>query len=106
MLEAAHFLLEVDRDLFKEALLGIEDHGVDARNRGTSCLGGLHALLLNDSGLQDIDAGLDHVELDEFAVLLLLALDLVERSAVNSGHVTDAAEPVLDESKILSLQRS
>ena len=104
MLEAAHLLLEVDGDLLEDALLGVEHHGVDARNRGASGLGGLHALLLNDTRLEDVDAGLDDVQLNQLAVLLLLALDLVELCAVDSGHVANAAEPVLDEPEVLSLQ--
>ena len=104
VLEAAHLLRKVDRDLLEDAFLGVEDHGVDAGDRGAGGLGGLHALLLHNTGLQHVDGGLNDVKLNELEVLCLIALDLVKLSSVDSGHVADAAQPVLQEAEVLSLQ--
>ena len=106
MLVAAHGALEVKRELVEDADLGIEDKSVDTREGNASGLESLHALSLDNAGLVHVDASLDGIQLHESAVSKVFVFDEVERRAVESVHVADGAEPLLDQPEVLALQGS
>ena len=53
-------------------------------------LSSLKALFLNDSGLEDVDAGLDDVKLDESFVSVFLIGDHVQSGPMQAVHIANA----------------
>ena len=78
VLDATHGTLEVDGQLIQGSELRVVHQGMDTRIRLPSFLLRLHSLSLNNTGLKDVDAGFDNVQLYESSVSLLVIVNSVE----------------------------
>lgn len=118
MIKRAYSLLEVHWQFAEDAISWIEDHTVDARRDVIfdilprlagllqQCPPVLIAATLHDTRLVDIEALLDHIQLDQSAVELVLIFDQVEVVLVQSIHISDQSQPVLQSAQVLSRGRS
>ena len=105
VLDSAHDSGEVDGKLGQVSSLGIVHQCVNPGRRRSSEFHRLESFLLHDSSLEHVDASLDDVQLDKSAVSIILVRDHVQRRPVETVDISNATEPVLKESKILSLLR-
>jgi hypothetical protein len=106
MLIVSHYIAEVDWQLLQNSILGVEHHGVDSRVDWLASLGvvGLAVLLtltLHHPSLEEGHALLHHIQLHQALVAKLVVVDLVHDAVVHAMHVSDVADPVLQEPQVL-----
>lgn len=104
MLVVADDFLEVHWQFLKQSFLWIKDHAVDHRIGvlGVRIVGTkLFSFLLNTTSFEDIQTLLHHTALHESLMLKGWIRNHVEGLVMDSIHITDRTNPVLEKTKIL-----